>query len=304
MKRLLISILGIFFCGSTIQIHAGIIGKLNQAHWSGTNASVFHPTPTLAAQDSNLGIPNVESSTEYENTLEEYIEEGGEGYYETVGEAQAYTSVRPYGFNGYNSVSNFDAIHAGGFFRDEIYFETFNGTAGSLEFDFNIHFTSEINEESPDAAATLTMNLMGYSGDDVIINDPNNLPSDFTHLDGFSHSNDGSFFEFNDIVTLSTNANGDLLLSGSYIPLSFTLWTDTNDGYVDWFNTVMLDGIRVYDENGDLLDTSQYTLLSENDEYFEFTNQMPASAVPLPPAILLLGSVLAGLTVLRRKATA
>ena len=227
--------------------------------------------------------------------------------------ANASSTVAPYQFNGYSSAyGGFGGLHAGGFFRDEIYFQTYNNSPGYLEFQFGISFSLVLEISSRSSSQSLFgMTLLGYRGGDVVINDPNNLPYDFALLASFGRNmqvdaggiitlNDEAYgsdsLYFDDTVTLATNANGDLLTSGSYIPLSFTLWTDTNEGYADWADTVVLQDVKAYDNQGNLLDPTQYTLLSENNVYFDFAN----TPVPLPGAVWLLGSGLLGLGGWRR----
>jgi hypothetical protein len=308
IKRVVLLMCLVGLCGF-IMVHsvsADEIGKINPTGWSGTFAGAWEsfPTGSWAAQDSHLGIPNVPSEIDYNPYMVS---------------TNVHSAVQPYQFNGYNNAYNGSSpMHAGGFFRDEIFFQTYDSSPGYLEFQFGITFSLELATMDVVSQSLYKMTLLGYTGDDVVINDPNALPYDFALLDSFTRDlkgdglgnitlNDVAYasdsLSFNDTVNLATNANGHLLTSGTYIPLSFTLWTDTNEGYADWEHTVILEGVKVYDAEGNLLDPTQYTLLSRNDEYFDYSNQMPSNPVPIPAAVWLFGTGLLGLFGVRRKMT-
>jgi len=52
--------------------------------------------------------------------------------------------------------------------------------------------------------------------------------------------------------------------------------------------------VKAYDEYGNPLDSTQYTLLSRNGDFFDFTNQMPSTPVPEPISMLLFGTGIVG----------
>ena len=317
MRRLVVLVVSTGFCGLLLSppLLAATIGKVHPVHWTGSLAGTMQwheeveyllPAPWVV-RDSRLGVPDTVAETWYEDSHGHWVP--GEEEDEWVGgSVETWSQVAPYAFRGYNAVSNFGDVHSGGFFRDEIFFETYNGAPGCLEFDFGIQFFIAVGPYAG-ARSRFGLNLLGYIGEDVIIDDPNDLPSDFAVLSDFwreltvdqngdiklnGESYESDWLSFDDTVTISTNANGHLLASGTYVPLSFTLWTDTNNGYAEWGNTVVLEDVRVYDENHNLLDPTQYTLRSEhNDQNFPFENQMPGT-VP-EPATVVVWSVLGGL---------
>lgn len=273
---------------------ADIIGTASSTGWSGTFAGASitgsDNTPVWLVQDDNLGTPNATSRIEY---------------YPETGNASVESNVAPYNFYGDNNVQDYGNIHAGGYFRDEIYFQTYDNSPGSLQFQFHIEFGLDVNAGTA-SQSRFNMALLSYNGN------PGGLPLILSMFDrnmiGDGSGNvtlNGVPYEdnplwFSDTVTLDTNANGDLLASGKYIPLSFTLWTDANEGEAYWYDTVVLEGVQVYDQEGNLLDPSKYTLLSNSENFSDFNNQMP-SAVPLPGAAILLGSGLLKLAIYSRR---
>jgi hypothetical protein len=60
------------------------------------------------------------------------------------------------------------------------------------------------------------------------------------------------------------------------------------------WHTVLLQDVKAYDEYGNPLDSTQYTLLSRNGDFFDFTNQMPSTPVPEPISMLLFGTGIVG----------
>lgn len=140
--------------------------------------------------------------------------------------------------------------------------------------------------------AKFEMHLLNYTGEGA-------YGPTFTVLDSLlDEINSGSApteKDFEGTITFSTNGAGDLLASGKYLPLSFTNWTYTNNASIDWLNTVTLADVRAYDSDGNLLNENQYTLLSQNSQFFNFENEMSGSPVPEPATLLLLTSGMLGL---------
>lgn len=288
------------------------IGATDPVGWTGTYAGIRHgssyadpPGPwEFVEEDDHIGTPNAVSEVPVEGESYNVWHHGTDG--ESFGYITASARSAPYGFNGFNASLNWydpaltyqaNSVQVGGYFRDELYFETVDGAPGYLEFDFHTNFSLELYEGDsgvPEGSyAKFQVHLLGYTGE-------GEFGPKFAILDNFDRSIEAggglNYFEFDDTVTLSTNTNGHLLKSGCFIPLSFTAWTYTNNGEIDWLHSVGLDGVRVYNADGELLGTDQYTLISPNDQYFPFNNE-----VPEPVSLMTFAIGLVGLTILIRK---
>ncbi|MCU0962521.1 MAG: PEP-CTERM sorting domain-containing protein [Pirellulaceae bacterium] len=286
---------------------AGEIGSANPIGWTGTYAGIRHGPSDMEDDNDWWAFVVEDDHRGVSNSVSEVPDQGDGDFYDAShdvnggGVIRAYARTQPYGFSGFSSARNwyqnafgfpFNSVQTGGFFRDELYFETVDGAPGSLEFDFHVSFSLELledwdTEEVPAGSyAEFQMNVLGYTGEGP-------AGPAFESLDTFELRLDAGGDEhlaYDDTVTIATNANGHLLRSGNYIPLSFTKWTYANNGEIDWMNTVTLEDVRVYDAEGNLLGPQQYTLRSPNDQYFGFQNE-----VPEPGSALLFGVGLLGL---------
>lgn len=215
-------------------------------------------------------------------------------------------------WHGYNSSDNYGTVYTGGFTRGQFYFETADGRPGALEFVYRIHFTAV-----PGTLAEFSFWGLSYMGPGEI--DGSTWPiaeENWEHLnktyykyyvndDGImTLEHDGVTYvddpwnpylmgpqEIEDTFSIRTDFNGNMIQSGTYVPLSFCLHTTTEDASIDWENTVSIDAINAYDQAGNLLPIEEYSFINLNDPNDPFNHEFePGQPVPAPPAILLLAS--------------
>jgi hypothetical protein len=193
--------------------------------------------------------------------------------------AEAYSRVAPYDYRGYLDVDTKDyPFSVYGFFRDELYYESIDDEPAYIEFDLYVDF--DVSGYGSVFYGTFDLALRYNEGS---LADPA-----FRTLDDESWSGTG----FSGTVTLSTDGAGDLIESGTHVPLTFRFFTNAWNCDVDWSHTLTLDDVRVYDECGQLMAPSDYVLTSPNDF---------GAPIPEPSSLLLFVAGLASVAGLVRR---
>jgi hypothetical protein len=192
---------------------------------------------------------------------------------------------------GYVDAEGYDyRWQAGGFYRDQIYIETANGLPVDLAMTFHITATGN-TYDADDASAFLSLGWNLYYGSGSL--DYQTLGySTLIDLAGASLSD-----SYSSNVTLhtvdspfSSDGNGYLIQSGTYVPYSVSVWGTVINGNLDWGNTVEFVGYTAF-QNGVQLTANEFTI----------REGIQSAPVPEPSTILLLGLGLAALAGAGRK---
>jgi hypothetical protein len=207
-------------------------------------------------------------------------------------------TARPYDWEGYIATSWVEQTYRSvSIVRDEIYFETMDGSSGFIELEYDVSFLLETDaghfipyEETEalpvwarfafflgtyDEANNYTLRddtnftLEDYDGDDYyefvkrVSGQPELLLDEDIPL---SEPEDGySFVVTDETITLST---GDAVTSGTYLPMSISAVGYAQNASVNWGEgTVTLKRAIVRNQVGEVLDSDQYLLTSDEEAF-------------------------------------
>ena len=196
----------------------------------------------------------------------------------------ASASTSDYRFGGSVSATGHDtAWRSGGYFQDELYFESDGGSA-SIEFVFDVSVSAQL------------YNVEGRT----------DLSASMSYWDGISYTTVG----YEPVLSLSGSQSSftgdwrfafslDECESGTYLPYTIGIWGDVVNGALSW-NGELVDVI-VTDGEGNNLDPESYLLRSNNGSLAFAGFENPPSDIPVPATAWLFGLGFAGLAGLRRR---
>ncbi len=242
----------------------------------------------------------------------------------SYGGSTSWAQTSAYDVHGYLD-SPTKAVDLGNLFLDELYFETVDGAAASLDLNFDLNFTVTVIDPTQDIDGFFYLHMSEmstYGGLDkesfsFLTEDAGGDKTFYaTHATetytGLTHENfvdsEGKYvYTFSETITLSTDGWGSdkttgLIDSGTYLP--FGIWvgayTDVGNMIIDYSNSMTLNPDNpycAYDASGNQLSSTAFSLTSL--ENFD----QPAS-VPVPGSIVLalFGSGLVG-TLFKRRGT-
>jgi hypothetical protein len=264
---------------------ASTLGNSVPFNWAGNGARVNFYDEFGNPMDPP---PALITTTNVNETTSTYYED------ETMG---AWAESSAYVLKGSVGNSKNTEWQAGGYFRDELYFETYNGQPAELALTFSIEASGEVYEPWGDTLET------GHAWLNISMNVPiDSEPSGWIYLSQQTllYQTTADSFSINSQVTLKSTDwdSQNLVGSGTYLPLSISLWGTANNAYLNWGDTVQLVNVQVF-QKGVALDDSQFTILSNNGE--SYFSAFEHTTVPIPGALWLLGSGLAGIIGIRRK---
>jgi hypothetical protein len=187
-------------------------------------------------------------------------------------------------------------FRAGGYFKDELYFESKNNQAAVIEFVFNVNANAKLLADGGRANLSLSWTYYDGSTNTSLSYKP------FLNVTGKA----GQSGTFNNTVTLATNdANeANTIASGTYLPFTLGIWGDVANATASWENMISLADVLVKDTAGNLLDSQDYILRSANDSNYFAAFENPPAAVPLPSSLLMFSLASAGIAGLRRRMAA
>lgn len=190
--------------------------------------------------------------------------------------------------------ANMSYYRVGGYFKDELYFESKNNQAAVIEFVFNVNAKAKLLAD--DGKADLSLNWTYHDG----MTNTNLSYTPFLNVTGKA----GQSGAFNGTVTLAMNdANhANVIASGTYLPFTLGVWGDVANAEASWENMISLADVLVKDTAGNILAAQDYILRSANDSTYFAAFENPPDTMPLPASsLLLLPLPSAGIAGLRRR---
>ena len=208
-------------------------------------------------------------------------------------EMSAYGGQGAISASGHNANTSF--YRAGGYFKDELYFEAKNNQAAVIEFVFNVNATAKLLTDGGKADLALCWTYFDGMSNTELSYTP------FLSLTGKA----GQSGAFNGAMTLAmTNTNSaNLFASGTYLPFTFGIWGDVANAEASWDNIISLADVLVKDTNGNILAAQDYILRSANGSKYFAAFENPPAAVPLPSSLLMFSLASAGIAGMRKKTT-